>query len=71
MNAVCPTYVKTPLVKKVLKNKKFKNLILSKIPMGKTAHESDIATAICFLASPAASMITGTSLLVDGGWTAQ
>ena len=71
VNAVCPTYVKTPLVKKVLKNKKFKNLILSKIPMGKTAHESDIATAICFLASPAASMITGTSLLVDGGWTAQ
>ena len=71
VNSVCPTYVETPLVKKVFKNKKFKKLVLSKIPMGKTASESDIATAICFLASSAASMITGTSLLVDGGWTAQ
>ena len=71
VNAVCPTYVETQLVKKVFKNKKLKKLVLSRIPMGKTATESDIATAVCFLASPAASMITGTSLLVDGGWTAQ
>ncbi len=71
VNAVCPTYVETPLVKKVFQNKKLKKLVLSRIPMGKTASESDIATAVCFLASSAASMITGTSLLVDGGWTAQ
>ena len=71
VNAVCPTYVETPLVKKVFKNKKLKKLVLSRIPMGRTATESDIATAVCFLASTAASMITGTSLLVDGGWTAQ
>ena len=71
VNAVCPTYVETPLVKKVFKNKKLKKLVLSRIPMGRTATESDIATAVCFLASSAASMITGTSLLVDAGWTAQ
>lgn len=71
VNAVCPTYVETSLVKKVFKNKKLKKLVLSRIPMGKTATESDIATAVCYLASSAASMITGTSLLVDGGWTAQ
>ena len=71
VNAVCPTYVETPLVQKVFQNKKLKKLVLSRIPMGKTASESDIATAVCFLASSAASMITGTSLLVDGGWTAQ
>ena len=71
VNAVCPTYVQTPLVQKVFKNKKFKQLVLSRIPMGKTAKEIDVASAVCFLASPAASMITGTSLLVDGGWTAQ
>ena len=71
VNAVCPTYVQTPLVKKVFKNKKFKKLVLNKIPMGKVATESDIATAICFLASSASSIITGTSLLVDGGCTAQ
>jgi NAD(P)-dependent dehydrogenase (short-subunit alcohol dehydrogenase family) len=71
VNAVCPTYVQTPLVQKVFKNKKFKQMVLSKIPMGKTAKEIDIASAVCFLASSSASMITGTSLLVDGGWTAQ
>ena len=71
VNAVCPTYVQTPLVQKVFKNKKFKQLVLNKIPMGKTAKEIDIASAVCFLASSAAGMITGTSLLVDGGWTAQ
>ena len=71
VNAVCPTYVETPLVKKVFKNKKFKKLVISKIPIGKIATESDIANAICFLASSSAAMITGTSLLVDGGWTAQ
>ena len=71
VNAVCPTYVETPLVKKVFKNKKFKKLVLSKIPIGKVATEGDIANAICFLASSSAAMITGTSLLVDGGWTAQ
>ena len=71
VNAVCPTYVQTPLVQQVFKNKRFKQLVLSRIPMGKTAKEIDIASAVCFLASPAASMITGTSLLVDGGWTAQ
>ena len=71
VNAVCPTYVETPLVKKVFKNKKFKQLVLSKIPIGKVATEGDIANAICFLASSSAAMITGTSLLVDGGWTAQ
>ena len=71
VNAVCPTYVETPLVKKVFKNKKFKQLVLSKIPIGKVATEEDIANAICFLASSSAAMITGTSLLVDGGWTAQ
>jgi NAD(P)-dependent dehydrogenase (short-subunit alcohol dehydrogenase family) len=71
VNAVCPTYVQTPLVQKVFKNRKFKQMVLSKIPMGKTAKEIDIASAVCFLASSAASMITGTSLLVDGGWTAQ
>ena len=71
VNSVCPTFVETALVKKVFKDKKLKKLILSRIPMGKTADESDIATAVCFLASSAASMITGTSLLVDGGWTAQ
>ena len=71
VNAVAPTFVETPMVKKFFKNKKFKKLALGNIPMGKAATESDVATAVCFLASDAASMITGTSLLIDGGWTAK
>jgi len=62
--------VVTPMTKKFLKNKKFKNEMLNKIPMGKFADLSDVATAVAFLASDSSSMITGTSILVDGGWTA-
>ena len=71
VNTVAPTFVETPMVKKFFKNKKFKQLALSNIPIGKVATESDVATAVCFLASDAASMITGTSIVIDGGWTAK
>ena len=71
VNTVAPTFVETPMVKKFFKNKKFKKFAIGKIPMGKAATESDVATSVCFLASPASSMITGTSIIIDGGWTAQ
>ena len=71
VNTVCPTYVETPMVKKFFKNKNFKKEVLKNIPLGRVAETSDVATAVAFLASDASSMITGTSLLVDGGWTAK
>ena len=71
VNTVAPTFVETPMVKKFFKNKKFKKLALENIPMGKVAKESDVATAVCYLASDAAAMITGTSIIIDGGWTAK
>ena len=71
VNTVAPTFVATPMVLNFFKNKKFKKLALGNIPMGKLATESDIATTVCFLASSASSMITGTSIVIDGGWTAQ
>ena len=71
VNTVAPTFVATPMVKNFFKNKKFKKSALDRIPMGKLATESDVATTVCFLASSASSMITGTSILIDGGWTAQ
>ena len=71
VNTVCPTFVVTPMTKEFLKSKKFKREVLGNIPLGRFAELSDIATATVFLASDAASMITGTSLLVDGGWTAK
>ena len=70
VNTVCPTFVVTPMTKKFLKSKKFKKDTLKKIPMGKFAELSDVATAVAFLASDSSKMITGTSILVDGGWTA-
>ena len=71
VNTVCPTFVVTPMTKKFLKNKKFKRETLNNIPLGRFAELSEISSAVVFLASDAASMITGTSLLVDGGWTAK
>ena len=71
VNSVAPTFVETPMVKQFFKNKKFKKLAIGKIPLGKVATESDVATTVCFLASSASSMITGTSIIIDGGWTAQ
>ena len=71
VNTVCPTFVVTPMTKKFLKSKKFKREVLGNIPLGRFAELSDVATAAVFLASEAASIITGTSLLVDGGWTAK
>ena len=71
VNTVAPTFVVTPMTKKFLKNKNFKKEMLKNIPLGRFAEMSEIASAVVFLASDAASMVHGTSLLVDGGWTAK
>jgi NAD(P)-dependent dehydrogenase (short-subunit alcohol dehydrogenase family) len=71
VNTICPTFVVTPMTKKFLKSKKFKRETLNNIPLGRFAELSEIASSVVFLVSDAASMITGTSLLVDGGWTAK
>ena len=71
VNTVCPTYVETPMVKRFFKDKKFKSTALKNIPLGRFATVSDVATAVVFLASNASSMMTGSSLMVDGGWTAK
>ena len=71
VNTVCPTFVDTPMTKKFFNNKKFKMEVINKIPLGRIATVNDVATAVAFLASDASSMITGTSILIDGGWTAK
>ena len=71
VNSVCPTFVATPRAKKYLANKAFKRYALRNIPLGRIATESDVATAITFLSSNASSMITGTNIIIDGGWTAK
>ena len=71
VNSVCPTFVETPLVKNFFKDNKFKKAVMDNIPLGRLATESDIATAVVYLASNASSMMTGSSLVIDGGWTAK
>jgi len=71
VNSVCPTFVETPMVKRFFLNKKFKKETLKNIPLNRFATESDIASAVVYLASNASSIMTGTSMILDGGWTAK
>ena len=70
VNAVCPTFVDTPLTRIVFENETIKSDILRRTPAGRIASPEEVAAAIVFLASPAARMITGAALTIDGGWTA-
>jgi len=71
VNSVAPTFIETPMTKPMLKNPEFKEFVYRMIPMQKMGQPSDVANAVLYLASPASGMVTGHSLLVDGGWTAQ
>jgi NAD(P)-dependent dehydrogenase (short-subunit alcohol dehydrogenase family) len=70
-NTVAPTFAETPMTRPFFEDLAFRDAVLSQIPIGRLAKVEDVVGAIVFLASPAAAMITGTSLLVDGGWTAR
>lgn len=70
VNAVAPTFVATELARNTLADPEWRERILSRIPLGRVAEVEEVAAAAAYLASPAAAMVTGHSLLVDGGWTA-
>lgn len=70
VNAVAPTFIQTPGTEEALADEKFRSDVVSRIPLGRIGQPVDVAGAIIFLASPAASLITGSTLLIDGGWTA-
>jgi NAD(P)-dependent dehydrogenase (short-subunit alcohol dehydrogenase family) len=69
VNAVAPGFIETPFTKAVLENEQVKSWLLERTPMGRIGKPEDVANAVSFLASEKASWITGTTLLVDGGWT--
>lgn len=70
INTICPTFVRTALSAATFADADKSQWIMSKIHLGRVAEVEDIMGATVFLASDAAAMITGTSLLIDGGWTA-
>jgi len=71
VNAVGPTWVDTPMTRPALENPVLRKDVIDSIPMGHLAQIEDVVGAVVFLSSPAAGMITGASLVVDGGWTAR
>ena len=71
VNTVAPTFVRTPGTAERLAQPEFLADVLTRIPAGHVATTSEVAAAVIFLASDAAAMVNGASLLVDGGWTAQ
>ena len=71
VNAVAPTFINTPGTAQALGDPAFRADVLSRIALGRIGEPEEVASAVVFLASPAASLITGDTLLIDGGWTAR
>ena len=70
INTLGPTFIETPLASKFLADEAFKRQVLSKIKLGRVGQVGDLTGAIVYLASDASSLMTGASILIDGGWTA-
>lgn len=71
VNAVAPTFITTPGTKKWLDDADFRASVRKRIPLGRIGKPEEVAGPVVFLASPAASLITGETIMVDGGWTIQ
>ena len=71
VNTLCPTFIETPMTRPGLADPANRAWVLSKIKLGRVGQVEDLMGAVAYLASDASSLVTGTSLLVDGGWTAE
>jgi len=71
VNALAPTFIETPMTGPFFQDEMFRRSVLDKIKLGRLGQVEDLMGAIVFLASDAAALMTGTSLVIDGGWTAE
>ena len=70
VNSICPTFIETDMTRKMFEDEVFREYVTSRIALGRMARLEDVMGAIVFLAGDAAAMVTGSALMVDGGWTA-
>lgn len=70
VNSICPTFVETPMTKPFFQDAAFRHATLAKIKLGRIGTVEDVMGAVVYLASDAASLVTGSAIVVDGGWTA-
>lgn len=71
VNSIAPTFIETPMTAPMFARPGFGEWVRERIPMGRLGQLDEVAAAVVFAVSPAASLMTGTSLVIDGGWTAQ
>ena len=70
VNTLCPTFIETEMTKPMFSDPVFRDFVTSRIALGRLGRLEDVMGAVTFLASDAAALITGSALMVDGGWTA-
>jgi NAD(P)-dependent dehydrogenase (short-subunit alcohol dehydrogenase family) len=70
VNSLCPTFIETPMTQPYFQEPGFREAVLAQIPLGRLGQLEDIMGPVVFLASPASALVTGSALMVDGGWTA-
>ncbi|GGA19145.1 MAG: NAD(P)-dependent oxidoreductase [Rhodobacteraceae bacterium] len=70
VNTICPTFIETPMTKPFFEDSAFRASVLSKIKLGRLGQVDDVTGAAVFLASDASALMTGSALMLDGGWTA-
>ena len=70
VNTICPTFIVTAMTRTTLSDPAFRESVVAKIPLGRLGETTDIMGAVVFLASDASALVTGSAVMVDGGWTA-
>jgi NAD(P)-dependent dehydrogenase (short-subunit alcohol dehydrogenase family) len=71
VNTIAPTFIETPMTRPLFEDEAFRSAVMSKVKLSRLGRAEDLMGAVVFLASDAAGMITGTSLIIDGGWTTE
>jgi NAD(P)-dependent dehydrogenase (short-subunit alcohol dehydrogenase family) len=71
VNSIGPTFIETPLTRPFFEEAGFRERVLGKIKLGRVGQVEDLMGAVVFLASEASAMMTGSAMIIDGGWTAE